>query len=339
MVAAVTETVSLPPAAAMARFSTWLSVIVEPPLDTVAPASWIASTPAVPKIATESLPPAPLIEPPSAPPATVNVSTCVPPIRFSMPANEPTPVTLPPFTAVTVHVFVTLLAVSVSLPPDPLIEPLIVPPPTNTNESVFVPPTRFSIFANAPTPVTLPPPTAVIVHVFAKLLPVSVSLPPDPLIEPLIVPPPSTNASLSIPPIRFSRPPNWTRPFNVPEPAPVTLQLFDRSGPMSESPDVESPPPSTVPVPVQPLTSNLLSPANPVRTARSRPVNTSVPRPARLMLVSVKFTSAVSVIVSGPGPPSSTSLPPRPLITSGPFSPKIRSLPSPPVKVSAPLPP
>src|SRR5205823_12872272 len=90
------------------------------------------------------------------------------------------------------------------------------------------PPTRFSLLLKPPvTPFTVPPLLLVIVQVLALLLPVNVSAPPLPLIEPLRVPPLSVKESVVEPPARFStllNPP--ATPVTVPALALVMLQVF-----------------------------------------------------------------------------------------------------------------
>ena len=121
------------------------------------------------------------------PPLNVKVSVLALPTRFSILEKPPVPVTFPPFNESISHVFATLSAVKVSLPPAPLTVPTIVPP-VNVKVSVLVLPTRFSILENPPVPVTSPPFNESISHVFATLLAVKVSVP---------LPPSSTAATIA----------------------------------------------------------------------------------------------------------------------------------------------
>jgi hypothetical protein len=117
------------------------------------------------------------------------------------------------------------------------------------------------------------------------------------------VPEPPFSWSLPVPPVRMSL---LEPPVNVSLPAP----------------------PSRVTEPaVNADALSVLLPTPPVREAASIEFKVSVPRPVRLVLVSVKLTSADSTTRSVPAPPFSWSLPEPPVNVS---------LPAPPSSVTAP---
>ena len=74
-------------------------------------------------------------------------------------------------------------------------------------------------------------------------------------------------------------------------------------------------------IPAQPLAVKVLALCPPVRLTDSMPASVSLPTPVSAAAESVKSTSADSVAVSLPAPPSSVSLPKPPVSVSSPASP------------------
>ena len=153
----------------------------------------------------------------------------------------------------------------------------------------------------------------VIAQVFARLLPVNVSVPvPPPLIVPLTRPvPESTKLSSAVPPVTFSMPVKTLAPLasvSVPALAALIAQVLVRLFPVSVSLPV---PPAIVPLMrPAPESVKLSSAVPPVRFAKS----------VKEALLSVPALSALIahvLLLLGPARASSASVPPEMLMFAG----------------------
>ena len=125
------------------------------------------------------------------------------PVRLASVPAKPSFVPTPVMVTLRAVVYAAQLIESTPVPVPPSML-ATVKLPENTKLSVLLPPTTFWILLKPPvTPVTVPALFAVIFQVFATLPPVSVLVPPPPLIAPVNVPPLRVKVSEFVPPVRF----------------------------------------------------------------------------------------------------------------------------------------
>ena len=134
---------------------------------------------------------------------------------------------------------------------------------------VIVPPVRLEISMKATVPLIFPSPAPSIVQVLVIFGPTSVSVPPPPVIEALPVHPESVKVFALPPPVRFatSMPDSVSCPASPRDQRRIGQRKSRRI--LARHHRVGAPAPSSVPVPVQPLTVKVFALPPPVRFATS----------------------------------------------------------------------
>ena len=286
-------------------------------------------------------------------PLTVKVSLPVPPVSFAIPNPDSVRVIIGvmPLSATNCRSdsvkFAARLDTTVSVPPPPRSTPVPFQPLT---VKTLLPTPPLSSAAPMLDRVTAPKPGAasdVVVNVMSTFRVAAILLVPVPPVSVAVaVQSLTSKRSAPLPPVSFA----LVNPLSTRFMPSVVCKFVldnvkwkdDFASDVLVTTRVSGLLPLTpvkVPVPVQPLAVKVFAEVPPVSEATCRLAKTSVPRPVKLVLVSVKLTLPDSTNVLIPKPPSNESLPKSPLTVSSPPRASSRLLNLLPVKESLPEPP